>query len=201
MLGKKFRRPPTETWGRIHRAISIAPGIHSIEPLEERRLLAITYFGPPSYPAGNAPDAVVVADLNNDGKLDIVTANFNSGTISVLLGNGNGTFKTQVTYPVGNGPDSVAVADFNGDGIPDLVVANEHSGTVSILLGNGNGTFQKAITYNAGVYPSSVAVGDFNGDTHADIVVVNQYNATEVTYGNTLTVLLGNGNGTFQPIT
>ena len=83
-----------------------------------------------------------VADLNGDGIPDIVTANYGSDTVSVLLGNGNGTFQPQQTFAAGSGPASVAVADLNGDGKLDLVVGNRNASTVSVLLGNGNGTFQ-----------------------------------------------------------
>jgi hypothetical protein len=108
--------------------------------------------------------------------------------VSVLLGNGNGTFQPAVNYAVSY-PRSVAVGDFNGDGKPDLAVANAGSNSVSVLLGNGDGTFQAAVTYAAGNYPRSVAVGDFNGDGKQDLAVATVYGVR---------VLLGNGNGTFQ---
>ena len=111
--------------------------------------------------------------------------------MSVLLGNGNGTFQAAVNYGAGSSPYSVAVGDFNGDGKADLAVANDGSNNVSVLLGNGNGTFQAAVNYAAGTYPCSVAVGDFNGDGKADLAVAN-YDS------NNVSVLLGNGNGTFQ---
>jgi hypothetical protein len=85
---------------------------------------------------GNDPDAIVAADFNNDGKLDLAIANFGDGTITLLLGNGDGTF-TQAAgspYAVGRGPYQIAAADFNGDGKLDLAVANLTDGTVSILL-------------------------------------------------------------------
>ena len=73
-----------------------------------------------------------------------------SDNVSVLLGNGDGTFQTQKTYAVGYGPYSVAVGDFNGDGKADLAVANYGSDNVSVLLGNGDGTFQTQKTYAVG---------------------------------------------------
>jgi streptogramin lyase len=87
------------------------------------------------------------AIFNGDGKLDLVVANDGSNNVSILLGNGDGTFRAAVNYGVGSGsaPTSVAVGDFNGDGKLDLAVANELSNNVSILLGNGNGTFQAAV--------------------------------------------------------
>ena len=134
---------------------------------------------------------MAVGDFNGDGKADLAVANYGSDNVSVLLGNGNGTFQAAVNYAAGTSPHSVAVGDFNGDGKADLAVANYGSNNVSVLLGNGNGTFQAAVNYAAGTSPCSVAVGDFNGDGKADLAVAN--------YGsNNVSVLLGNGNGTFQ---
>ena len=137
--------------------------------------------------------SVAVADVNGDGKPDLVVANEVSNTLGVLLGNGDGTFQTALTYGTG-GQDaySVAIADVNGDGKPDLVVANEGSNTLGVLLGNGDGTFQTAVSYGTGgQYAYSVAIADVNGDGKPDLVVANEGS-------NNLGVLLGNGDGTFQ---
>jgi hypothetical protein len=139
---------------------------------------------------GQAPRGITVADLNGDGRPDLVVAN-RLGTASVLLGNGNGTFAPQTTLPVGNFAYSVAVADLNGDGKPDLVTANHVDQNVSLLLGNGDGTFQNQVTLATGVLPASVAIADVNGDGYPDLVVANYSDSTT-------SVLLGNGNGTFQ---
>jgi FG-GAP-like repeat len=129
-----------------------------------------------------------VGDFNGDTKLDLAVANGGS-TVSVLLGNGNGTFQTHVDYGTGNGPNSVAVGDFNGDGNLDLVTANSgvagNGKTVSVLLGNGDGTFQAHVDYGTGNGPQSVAVGDFNGDHAQDLAVAN--------LGSTVSVLLNTG--------
>ena len=149
-----------------------------------------------TFGAGASPFSVTIADLNGDGKPDLVVANGNStsnvSTISVLLGSGNGTFASQQTYNTGNGsnPVSVTVADVNGDGIPDLVVVNSGSNSVGVLIGNGNGTFAAQKTYATGSAPESARVADLNGDGKPDLVVANS-NA------NTVSVLKGNGNGTF----
>jgi len=155
------------------------------------------------YDVGTAPRSVAVADFNGDGYPDLAVANENvnteddvpngPGSVSVLLGNGDGTFKAAVSYGVGTQPISVAVGDFKGDGKLDLAVANYYSGTVSVLLGNGDGTFQAAATYDVGGNAFSVAVGNFNlkNNGYPDLVVAN--------FGTTtLSVLLGNGDGTFQ---
>src|SRR5256885_17054982 len=87
------------------------------------------------------PTFVAAGDFNGDRVQDLAVANFDSNTISVLLGNGEGTFRAAPTVAAGVNPFSVAVGDFNGDGRPDLAVANHGSNTVSVLLGNGDGTF------------------------------------------------------------
>src|SRR5712691_2768237 len=119
------------------------------------------------------PISVAVGDFNGDRVQDLAVANSGSNTVSVLLGNGDGTFRAAPTVAVGTDPEFVAVADFNGDGVPDLVVANRGSATVSVLLGNGDGTFRAALTYGVGAGPASVAVGDFNGDGKLDLAVAN----------------------------
>ncbi len=140
---------------------------------------------------GAGPGSVVTGDFNGDGKLDLVVSNSDGGSISVLLGNGDGTFQVAASYGAGSSPISIAVGDFNGDGKVDLAVANYGTNYASVLLGNGDGTFKGAVSYGAGSYPVSVAVGDFNGDGKPDLVVANQDS-------NDVSVLLGNGDGTFQ---
>jgi FG-GAP-like repeat/Domain of unknown function DUF11/FG-GAP repeat len=139
-----------------------------------------------SYNAGDRPENVALGDFNGDGKLDLAIANFFSNNVSVLLGNGDGTFRSAVNYGAGVQPSSVVVGDFNQDGKADLAVAN--NGNVSILLGNGDGTFQAAVDYGTAV-GGPLAVGDFNGDGKPDLVVA--------AYG-AVSVLLGNGDGTFR---
>ena len=105
------------------------------------------------YTVGSEPVAVVTADLNRDSNLDLIVLNGNNniaGSVSILLGNGDGTFRTHVDYPVSGWATSVAVGDFNGDGVPDLAVTNVSLGTVSILFGNGDGTFRPKIDYKSG---------------------------------------------------
>jgi hypothetical protein len=168
------------------------------------------------YAAGSYSASVAIGDFNGDGKPDLVAATSgiksHSPGVSVLLNNGDGGFQAAVNYSAGAvdccsdpGPVSVAVGDFNGDGKPDLAVANvgeghntgiETNGTISVLLGNGDGTFQRAVTYNTGNVPLSVTVGDFNGDGKPDLAVL-----ADPYYGDShnLCILLGNGDGTFQP--
>jgi hypothetical protein len=150
--------------------------------------------------------SVVVADVNGDGKPDLLVANSSSSTVGVLLGNGDGTFQTAVSYGSGGVlPSSVVVADVNGDGKPDLLVTNvcvdsycTSNSSVSVLLGNGDGTFQAAVTYGSGGwYADSVAVADVNGDGKPDLVVGNACVDAGCASG-TVGVLLGNGDGTFQ---
>jgi hypothetical protein len=160
-----------------------------------------------NYPTGINPVSVAVGDLNGDGQPDLVTANIGgdpfatptpAGTVSVLLGTGNGTFSAATPYPTGSLLAlSVAIGDLNGDGKLDLAVANygdpvlsTGDGTISVFLGNGNGTFEAATLYSAGTGLSgaqSVAIGDLNGDGKLDLAVANAGS-------NTVSVFLGNGN-------
>jgi hypothetical protein len=145
-----------------------------------------------NYPTGINPGGVAVGDFNQDGIPDLVTAN-GAGTVSILLGNGDGTFRPSRDYGAGVGTSSVAVGDFNGDGKPDLVVAN--NGGFGVLLGNGDGTFQPVVEYNTVVPLGFVAVADFNGDGKLDLVVAGGPRFT----GPFLGVFLGKGDGTFAP--
>src|SRR6185437_4776289 len=110
---------------------------------------------------------------------------------SVLLANGDGTFRPPENYTAGTAPTSVSIGDLNNDGNLDLVVANAGSGDVSVLVGNGDGTFQIAVNYGVGTNPESVLVGDFNGDGKLDLAVANAASRN-------ISVLLGNGDGTFR---
>ena len=154
---------------------------------------SIALSAPRGFDAGSGPQSVAVGDFNGDGKPDLAVVNSYSNNVSILLGNGDGTFQIHVDYPTGAQPGSVAIGDFNGDGKLDLAVVNSYSNNVSVLLGNGNGTFQPAVSYGtgSGTGPAFVAVGDFNRDGKLDLAVANS-NSTYVS------VLLGNGDGTFQ---
>ncbi len=134
----------------------------------------------------------MVAELTGDGIPDLVVANSASNTVSVLLGNGNGTFQAAKVYAVGSDPRGVAVAELSGDGIEDIVTANYGDGTVSVLMGNGNGTFAAQQTFAVGEGAYGVAVADLSGDGKLDVVTANES-------AGTVSVLLGNGDGEFEP--
>jgi hypothetical protein len=178
------RRPSRHPACRIAHRPKVRPVL--LDVLEDRTLPS--FLAPVNYAVGPSPAAIVAADVNGDGELDLITANAGGNNISVQLGNGNGTFQAAQTYASGAGPVSVAVGDVNSDGKLDVVTANKGDNTVSVLLGNGDGTFQGAKNYAAGSQPVSVAVANFNGKP--DIVMANQG-------GNTVSLLPGNGDGTF----
>ncbi len=142
----------------------------------------------------NAPGGniyIVTADFNGDGKLDLAATEYNSSSVSVLLGNGDGTFQSLQAYPACRA-HGLATGDFNGDGILDLAVADLGCGEVSILLGRADGAFTPGGSFSTGGFATySVAAGDFNSDGKLDLATANQDT-------NQASVLLGNGDGTFQ---
>jgi Big-like domain-containing protein/VCBS repeat protein/FG-GAP repeat protein len=169
---------------------------HRARPMDSNQPLflpAVDYYSGGNDEGGGLR-TVAVADLNGDGKPDIVMTNFLSNTVGVLLGNGDGTFQSAVTYHAGDTPSAVAIADVNGDGKPDLIVGASPSGwggkgQIAVLLGNGDGTFQSPVTYKSAGEITDVAVADLNGDGKPDLIVAS--------YGSSVSVLLNEGNGTF----
>jgi type II secretory pathway component GspD/PulD (secretin) len=150
---------------------------------------------------GNRPTFVVPATLIAGGQTDLIVANQKDNTISVFLGNGDGTFMPAVNYPTGNAPTGLTVADFNNDGKLDLAVTNQNDNTVWIYLGNGDGTFGKPVSFATGQAPVYVASADFNGDNILDLAVANNGAATSTNSGDSVSILLGNGDGTFGTAT
>jgi hypothetical protein len=156
------------------------------------------FLDAPQYPVGASPQAVAVGDFNGDGNLDVAVANSTDNTISVLLGNGDGTFRTQLVYKTDIAPEGIAVGRFDtsANNYLDIAVTNSGSNLVSVFLGNGDGTFQPKVDYATGPQPQGIAVWDLRGDGKSDIIVTNAAGAG--LQNNTVGVLLGNGDGTFQ---
>jgi hypothetical protein len=166
----------------------------------------VVYLTPDYASGGSGTTGIAVADVNNDGKPDIVLANqcadstCATGSVSVLLGNGNGTFQAPVSYLSGGyHAASVVIKDMNHDGIPDIIVSNacedsscSTTGNVAVLLGTGGGLFGAAVASSSGGQTAgAIAVADVNGDSVPDVVVCN---------GNSVGLLFGVGNGTFQTV-
>ena len=124
---------------------------------------------------GQNLSAIVVADFNGDGKLDVAVTDSSTNDVYILLGNGDGTFGTPAAITVGNGPDAMVAGDFNNDGKLDLAIANSGDNTVTLLLGNGDGTFTQAAEspYPVGKFPFQIVAADFNGDGKLDLAVLN----------------------------
>jgi hypothetical protein len=152
----------------------------------------------PTYKVGQGPISLAIADLNGDGKPDLIVANFTDNNVGVLLGNGDGTFKAQTTLDVGGGPSFVAVADMNNDGKPDLVVSSSTGNYFGVLLGNGDGTFQTETTTKLGPISlnavlQSLVVADFNHDGNFDVITT-----TSDLNGQTSLYFGGDGKGGFR---
>jgi hypothetical protein len=166
---------------------------------------AQTYiFGRANLPVGTGPTSIATGDFNGDGTLDVAVVNEADNTVSIVLGEADGSFAPQVTYATGLGPLAIVAGDFDGDGNLDLAITNGDCSlvkgggvscgrsTLSILLGNGDGTFRTHIDYAAGgTQPSAAVAADFNGDGKLDLAVTSAQDGT-------VSVLLGNGDGTFQ---
>jgi uncharacterized repeat protein (TIGR01451 family) len=160
---------------------------------------AVEFAAPKSYTVGTRPIAIATGDFNDDGKADLVVANGDSGNVSVLLGNGDGTFQSAVNFGAGIvAPEEIFVGDFNGDGKWDVAVfaarnsASSIPGVLSVLLGNGDGRFQMGKVTELSVYTIGIGVSDFNGDHKSDLVV-SEFNSSF-----SLSIRAGNGDGTFQ---
>ena len=162
-----------------------------------------TFTAEPSLtlPTGAGPTAIAVGDFNDDGFADLAVVNKNANTVTIFLGNGDETFQTPVTTLVtGNAPTSIVAQAFNPNapGIIDLAVTNSTDNTLQIFLGNGKGTFTNGVIYNTGVTPVYVASADVNLDGNLDLVVADSGAATSTnSVGNSVSVFLGNGDGTF----
>ena len=146
---------------------------------------------------GKGPKWISVADVNHDGNPDVVVANADSGTVTVLLGNGKGQLHEPTGSPfvAGHLPNDIAIADMNGDGNPDLVIADHQSPFLTILLGDGKGGFHPApgspVDVHSNPHPHGVVAADFNGDGHPDVV-------TDSWGSNQIELLLGDGKGGLQ---
>jgi Bacterial Ig-like domain (group 3)/FG-GAP-like repeat len=146
-----------------------------------------------TYPSGGVAQYTATADVNGDGKQDVFASNLN-GVISVLLGNGNGSFKSPKTIaslPKGSYP--ILTADFNRDGRPDLAILEPASARILIYLGKGDGSFESPKSFAAGSSPKYMAVGDVNGDHNPDLIV-----SASTTTSAGFSILLGQGNGNFH---
>ena len=180
-----------------------------LEALDERIVPA--FLNAVNYAAGSYPDAVAAGDFNHDAVLDLVVVG--GSTVSVLLGNTDGTFRPAINSSAGNTPDSLAVGDFNADGKLDVATADSdgnygyNTSLVTVLLGQGNGSFNAPKSYDFGNYDyygaESVTVGDFNADGKLDVAAVTNtylfgYGGYAGDYHGFAHVLLGTGKGTFS---
>ncbi len=152
----------------------------------------------------DTPVAVAAAPFNthNNSFTDLAVVNSGSNTVSIFLGDNTGAFPVlSQTLATGANPSSIAVGDFNADGKMDFAVTNKDDNSVSVFLGNGDGTFQTPTVYNVGVSPVWVSAADFNGDGFTDLAVANNGAPAGTLSGNSVSILFGNGNGTFNSTT
>jgi hypothetical protein len=158
-----------------------------------------TFRLPQNLAVGGSATSVAIGDFDGDAIPDLAVANqvwsccsFPPGTVSIFLGNGDGTFRLGRNFDVVRDPHSLITSDLDGDAIPDLAVVSWSAHAVSVLFGNGDGTFRPARNLEVRSNPNSVTVGDFNGDGMPDLAVANDRS-------NNIAILLGQGDGTFGP--
>jgi hypothetical protein len=144
-------------------------------------------------PTGSVPSPNAHGDMNGDGRIDIVTCNTSGSSVTVLLGNGDGTFLPAASYPMGSDPRGVALLDADGDGDLDVATANNGSGDVSLALNAGNGVLGAPASFNVGSGEFGLDSADMNNDGIVDLVV-------GLRAASQVRVLLGNGNGTFTQL-
>lgn len=152
-------------------------------------------FGAPTISIGGTANGGYttfgMADLDGDNKTDIVMTNRDAGTITVMMGNGDGSFEEKSTYSIAGAPSAVTFADLNNDNKLDVITGNFNSGKISVLLNNGDGILSAPTDYAATSHPYSLASSDFNGDGKIDIAV-----SDATANSNSITLLYGNGDGT-----
>ena len=149
------------------------------------------------------PASILAADLNGDGRIDLVTSNGSSGTLTILFGGGNGTFSNiralglQTDASATTTPDAIAAVsgDFNGDGLADLVSANSNTNNLSIFLGTGNGKFATPVNIGLGNSPTALLSADLNADGFLDLAAATSNSGNTI---NNVTVLYGDGQGGFN---
>jgi hypothetical protein len=206
--GTQFIVPVNQNDVLLLEVLGTDPSATGLYQLQFENLDQFETSQPPSlfYPvAGGTPSGIAAADLTGNGKTDLVVTSNVTDAVSVLTGNGDGTFQAVRQYAIGPGVSSQivrnpVVADLNGDGIPDIVATNFSANDVSVLLGTGDGTFLPERRFDANIQPDSVVVGDFDGRKYAngkpilDLAVLNRTSTTE-----SLVILMGRGDGTFAP--
>ena len=145
------------------------------------------FAAPRSFAADKNPSSIAIGDLNGDGKLDLAVANSGSTNVSILLGNGDGTFQPVVNFPAtGRGTVRLGLGDLNRDHIPDVVAMNNQTSDITVLLANSDGTLQTGVDYLVGATPMSVAIADFNRNRGRDLAVAAEIDSR-------VTILLNTG--------
>jgi hypothetical protein len=179
----RFRGPAPRILASLLVAISTGCTQHESHPVPDLFYLYHTYQ------TGKNPTSIVTGDINGDGLADLITTNIGSDSLSILMGDGDGSFRDAITMRVPEQPRAVILHDLNNDGFLDLAIANAGNNRITILLGNGQGQFQQRETYPAIKSPVGLACADFNNDGRPDLAVALR--------NDKLMILLGQGGGTF----
>jgi len=163
-----------------------------LDPQVPQRVLSMA-------PAGLGVSALVAGDFNGDGKQDIIVANGRDSTISLLLGNGDGTFHQPLRYAPGGDPQAIAAADFNGDGLPDIAIGNGFVLGLRVFLNDGNGGLKDPVNVAPDLQVEQMAVADLNRDGVPDILATGLIDTQTLHSQRIMRFLPGRGDGTFGP--